>query len=104
MMKPNENRKTSPRLLDRLVMLRKQAGLSQSELGRRSGLTAAAISMIEAGDRDPKLSTAAAICDALNISLDALAGRSEYPHNEFTARIELTKAQQRLAQIRDLTT
>lgn len=87
-----------------LVRLREKAGLSQAELGKQAGVTASAISMIEAGEREPKLSTAVAICDVLNISLDALAGRSTYPHNEFTVRGELIKAQQRLAKIAALAT
>ncbi|MBA1447059.1 MAG: helix-turn-helix transcriptional regulator, partial [Gammaproteobacteria bacterium] len=61
-----------------LVLLRKQAGLSQSELARMAEVTPSAICMIEAGDREPKLSTALAIADALHVSIYALVGRSEY--------------------------
>ena len=103
MKKPNPNR-IIDRLGDKLVMLREKAGLSQAELGKQAGISASAISMIEAGEREPMLSTAVSICDVLNISLDTLSGRSTYSHNEFTVRVELTKAQQRLAKIAALAT
>ena len=90
--------------LDRLVMLRKHAGLSQRALADKAGITASALSMIEAGDREPKLSTAFALADALNTTVDDIAGRVSYPSNETTTRCELIKAQQRLAQIAALAT
>jgi len=89
---------------ERMVMLRKRAGLSQKDLAEKSGLTRGAISLLESGQRNPQLMTAIAICDALNISVYELIGRIEYTHNEMTVRIELTKAQQKLAQIKQLAT
>lgn len=88
----------------RLVMLRKRAGISQSELARQAGVTPSAISMIEDGKREPRLSTALQIADALGVSLDVLAGRKEYPHNEFTVRAELIKLQQRMKRIKQIAT
>ncbi len=62
---------------ERLINLRESAGYSQRTLARKSGLSAAAISLLESGDRKPRLSTALAISDALNISIDTLVrGRS----------------------------
>jgi len=82
-----------------LKIFREQRGLSQAELARASNLSPAAISLLEKGGREPSLATALAISDALNMSVYALVNRIEYPNNEATARIELTKAKQKLAKI-----
>lgn len=82
-----------------LRVFREQRGLSQAELARSSNLSPAAISLPEKGDREPSLSTALAISDALNMSVYALVNRVEYPDNEATVRIELTKSRQKLAKI-----
>lgn len=50
-------------------------GISQAELCRRSGLKSSYISQyIKKPDRDPYLSTAVKIAQALNVSLEFLAG------------------------------
>ena len=54
--------------------LRLECNWSQCELARRSGITSAAISTIEKGNRNLSLGVAKAIALALNISLDELAG------------------------------
>jgi len=53
-----------------LKHFRKSAGISQSELGRLSGLTAAAICQLEKEDRDPMLSTIQKISIALNRDIE----------------------------------
>jgi len=48
---------TAALLLDRLVALREQAGLTQSEVAARMGTSQPVIARLEAGGRDPRLST-----------------------------------------------
>ena len=53
-------------------------GISQAELCRRSGLKSSYISQyINKPDRDPYLSTAVKIANALNVSLEFLAGEKD---------------------------
>ena len=51
---------------------REYLGLTQAELTRRSGLTPAAISLIENGMRGMNLNSFAKIAEALSISMDLL--------------------------------
>lgn len=88
--------------LSLLTTLRQSANMSQSALAKKAGVSTASISLLEKGEREPGLSTALAISGALNLSIYALIGRIEYPHNEFTARIEITKLQQVINQIRGI--
>lgn len=44
-------------LLDKLIAVRRDLGLSQAEVGRRLGVGQSAIARIEGGERDPRLST-----------------------------------------------
>jgi transcriptional regulator with XRE-family HTH domain len=89
--------------MNKLAELRERFGLSQAEMAKLSGLSPAVISLLEKGNRDMRLTTALALSDALNVSVYALVGKVEYPHNEETLRIELTKAKQKLAKIHQLT-
>jgi len=89
---------------ERVVMLRKKAGLSQSQLAKRAGLKASAINMIENGQRAPRLTTAIAISNALHISLDVYAGLKDYSENEITLRSKLIRAEQKLEEIKKLAT
>ncbi len=84
-----------------IINLRIRAELSQQKLAELAGITASAISMIEAGQREPLLSTVIAIADVFNVSLDEIANRSSI--NEFCARIELTKLKQIMREINQLT-
>ncbi len=56
---------------DLLKKIRNKSGLSRKGLALRANLSPAAISLLELGQREPKLSTALAISDALNISVYA---------------------------------
>ncbi len=58
----------------RFKALRKHARLSQTALARRAGLSQAAISQIEAGERDPSFSTCVAIAKALGVTHAYLLG------------------------------
>lgn len=53
---------------------RQELGLSQAELAGRVGTDSRAIRRYEAGDIQPSLVVAKALADALDISLDVLAG------------------------------
>lgn len=61
---------------DRIRELRESAGLTQSELAARSGMTRQQIYGFETGKYpDPRLSTCTRLADALGCSVDELAGR-----------------------------
>lgn len=51
---------------------RERLGLTQLQVARMAGLTERTIRLIEQGVRVPKLSTARAIADALNVSVEQL--------------------------------
>jgi transcriptional regulator with XRE-family HTH domain len=57
---------------ENLRRLRKQAGLSQEELGARAGIQMADISRYEGGGRDPRVTTVARLATALDVSLAEL--------------------------------
>jgi transcriptional regulator with XRE-family HTH domain len=57
-----------------LARLRDDAGLSQSGLARRIGISQSAISQIEAGDRSPSYGMLVQIAEALGVSLAYLLG------------------------------
>ena len=56
---------------------RNEAGLSQEELGFRSGLAMRFISMLETNNRQPTISTIAALCDGLGVSMSAFMAEVE---------------------------
>jgi len=56
--------------------MRSRRGFSLAELGRRSGYTAAFISMLERNLRDPRLSTLERIAQGLDVSLLSLMRRA----------------------------
>lgn len=82
--------------------VRKNLGISQAELGRRSGLTSAAISKIEKGDRDIAISTAKKLAVALGVGIDYLAGMNQYPDSNMYLRFKLTKLKHRMREIGEL--
>jgi transcriptional regulator with XRE-family HTH domain len=86
----------------RLKQLRKQLGISQSELAKRAGITGAAISKLEKGGVDPVLSTVIALSGALGVDIDILVGARAYPVSEEWVRIELAQLKHKLIQISDL--
>ena len=66
-------------LHERLVQLRKAAGLSQQELARRLQLTRSAISMYETGQREPGLETLDAMADLCQVDMNTLTGHGSAP-------------------------
>lgn len=61
---------------ERLMTFRKNAGLSQTDLSKISGVSQTAISYIETGRNDPSISTAALLANALRIPVQELIGSS----------------------------
>ena len=57
--------------------LRTRSGLSQEQLGHRSGLHPTYISGIERGARNPSWRSIGRLCDALGVRVSELAGLSE---------------------------
>ena len=62
----------SKRFGDRVQQLMDQKGLSQAELGRRSGMSRSVINNLLRGIRNPSLLTALTVSRALSVSLDEL--------------------------------
>lgn len=59
---------------ERLKQARIDAGMTQAELAKESGLSCASISAYEKGGKTPSVSIAAAIARVLRVSLDWLVG------------------------------
>ena len=59
----------------RLKQLRQDRGLSQAELAKLSGVPKGTLLQWEYGKRTPKLDAAVKLADALEVTLDELAGR-----------------------------
>jgi transcriptional regulator with XRE-family HTH domain len=55
-----------------LRRLRKEAEISQEELGSRAGIQMADISRYESAQRDPRITTVARLADALGVSIAEL--------------------------------
>jgi transcriptional regulator with XRE-family HTH domain len=55
--------------------VREGRGWTQARLAKEAQITQAALSQLELGRRSPMMTTLIAIADALNVTLDALAGR-----------------------------
>jgi transcriptional regulator with XRE-family HTH domain len=70
---PPKNLRKGP-ILNNLRNLRKAAGLSQTELGRRAGITAAAVSYLENGIISPRYSTILRLSIALGCDPEDFIG------------------------------
>lgn len=66
---------------ERLAHEMNEQGISQAELCRRTGLKSGHISpyLTSKTDRDPRISTVAKIANALDVSVDYLAGLTDNP-------------------------
>jgi transcriptional regulator with XRE-family HTH domain len=84
----------------RLKKSREQKGWSQTDLAQKSGLTPAAISQIEADDRQPSFKTLSSLAAALGISVGYLLGEEPELPSELKAffrdldRLNATDVQQ----------
>ena len=66
-------------MMNAIAKLRKELGLSQAELSRRSGVKQQTICMLETGKRKaPRLDTAAKLAAALNCTVDELLVASDH--------------------------
>ena len=61
----------------RLLELRKQHNLSQSQLAEITGLTRSAITMMEKAERAASIEVLDKLADYFGVSLDYLVGRSD---------------------------
>ena len=61
----------------RIRRARLDAGLNLQEFARLTGLSISALSLIETGKRDPRLTTLAVISDALRVGLPDLVGGAQ---------------------------
>lgn len=64
---------------ERFSALRKSAKLNQSQMAETLGITQAAISKIEKGERAASIEVLCALADYFDVSLDYLCGRSDDP-------------------------
>ena len=65
------------RLAKRVAAARMRAGLTQAQLAEGSGVTDETISRIERGRYEPAVSTLFRLAEALDLTLDQLAGERE---------------------------
>lgn len=61
----------------RLLKLREAKGWTQTELSRRANLSVSAVSQFEAGNRAPSFDALMKLCQALEVSVDLLAGTGD---------------------------
>ncbi|MBP3428564.1 MAG: helix-turn-helix transcriptional regulator [Clostridia bacterium] len=69
------------KLPDKLYQLRKQRGLTLKELSEAVGITAAALSSYEKGQKEPSLSFAKRLAEYFGVSLDYLCGLDDSDTN-----------------------
>ncbi|GFH43398.1 hypothetical protein Hs30E_19490 [Lactococcus hodotermopsidis] len=62
---------------ERLKSVRLERSLTQKQLAELAKITEAGLQNYENGRREPKLSIAINLADALNVSLDYLVGRTD---------------------------
>ncbi len=70
----NERKQKAQYISNKIKKLRQAADMTQSKLAEHSGITASAISQIEAGNRIPSLIVSRKIAEALHISVQELTG------------------------------
>ena len=83
---------------ERIKKIRKQKGLSQTELGERIGVSQQVITNYERGIREPSIEMLLKISGALNISIENLIGEKQIKPNDETSRA----LQKRFEQIKKL--
>lgn len=66
------NKKLKENVAKNIIMWRKKIGWSQCELSRMSGLTSAAISLIEKGGRLPSLVSLSKMCSAFGCGISEI--------------------------------
>lgn len=76
----------------RIKEARESRGMNQAQLAQKAGITPAAISQIEKGERVPTTPVLKRIADVLQVSLDFLAGRTDESKLEDLLQNENLKA------------
>lgn len=67
-------------LSSRIAFLRREAGMSQSQLASKLSISASAVGMYEQGRRIPDLDTLIALANLFDVSLDYLITGEEHQH------------------------
>jgi transcriptional regulator with XRE-family HTH domain len=80
--KSSESAEPIARLARRVSVARQRAGLTQAELAEATGVTDETISRIERGRYEPAVSTLFRLAEALDVSLDYLAGEKDRDRSE----------------------
>lgn len=68
-------------LVDRLVQLRKDKGLSQQDVADAMGVTQSAVARIESGERDPRLSTLRRYAHAVGALIEHTVSAYDHERN-----------------------
>ena len=76
-------------IANKIIELRKSVGWSQSELARQTGVTSAAISQIEKGDRMPSLAVIIKFAESFKVSVSELTGDSTISSNEISSEAQV---------------
>jgi transcriptional regulator with XRE-family HTH domain len=76
---------------ERLRELRKNKGLTQTELGDQIGYKRRMVQFLESNDREPNLSTIIKLCELFDCSADYLLGRVDDPQGEKEALYDIIK-------------
>jgi len=63
--------------MNRILQLRKEAGLNQKELAQRAGVNQTAVSQWETGKTEPGAEAAFSLCGVFDVSFEYLLGRSD---------------------------
>lgn len=83
---------------NRLTFLRKNVGMSQAELAKLSGVSDAAISLIENNKRGQSLDIAIALCKVIGVSMDVYVGLKSSDNYELLTEIAHLKSKIKKAQ------
>lgn len=87
-MHPDPARADLDRMGQRLRALRKELGWKLEELARRTGVSAAHLSRIESGERQPSLTTLSVVAKAYGVSFSDLLGQGPEPPDHVVVRAE----------------
>ncbi|TGY51638.1 XRE family transcriptional regulator [Ligilactobacillus murinus] len=83
--------KNNREIVDQIILLAKQQGLSLSELARRVGMAKSAVSSYFNKTREFPLNRLTAFASALNVSPEELLGIDLYPQNVYPLSHQTTK-------------
>ena len=69
---------------EKIKQLRKRAGMTQSELASKLGVSSSAVGMYEQDRREPDNKVLSKLCDIFGCTADYLLGRSVLPTSEIS--------------------